>query len=230
LKLEGRTDVIEGEERGPSLEQAAHRAQASTDQNDPADRSDEDLLQGIAEGCERSFRTFFGRWAPPLGRFLRRATGSAETAEDLLQEAFLRVFAAAPRFEPRGSVRAWVYRICANLAYSYWRRERASPIRLEGGNGPDLERRAPDSQSPEQEHLRRSFRHDAVAALARCPENHRIVFLLKIDQGMTYEQIAEILRCPVGTAKSRFHFAVRRLREELRDWDDAIPADGRNGQ
>ncbi|MBD3163099.1 MAG: hypothetical protein GF328_13435, partial [Candidatus Latescibacteria bacterium] len=86
------------------------------------------LLRGIADGCEESFRLLFRRWGPRLGRFLERAGGSRETGEDLLQEAFVRVIRAAGSFEPRGSVGAWLHRICANLAYSHWRRETRSPF------------------------------------------------------------------------------------------------------
>jgi RNA polymerase sigma-70 factor (ECF subfamily) len=182
--------------------------------------SDIDLLKGVAENSEDAFRELFRRWSPRLARFLIRATGSRETGEDLLQETFLRILRAAPRFEPRGNAGAWIYRISANLAYSYWRRERAAPFLRSGTEAPPLEVMAPASQSPASQRLRRAFQRDAVSALTKCPHNQRMVFLLKIDQGLTYEEIAAVMRCPVGTAKSRFHFAVRKLREELKDWDN----------
>ena len=168
----------------------------------------------------------FRRWSPRLTRFLNRATGSRETGEDLLQETFLRILRAAPRFEPRGNAGAWIYRISANLAYSYWRRERAAPFARPGAATPPLEVMAPASQAPDSRMLRRAFRRDAISALNRCPYNQRMVFLLKIDQGLTYEEIAAVMRCPVGTAKSRFHFAVRKLREALKSWDDTSRRDG----
>jgi RNA polymerase sigma-70 factor (ECF subfamily) len=75
----------------------------------------------------------------------------------------------------------------------------------------------------------RALSGEIARALERMPENQRVVFLLKIDQGLTYERISEILRCPTGTAKSRFHFAVMRLRTELRDWADHGTSTGGNG-
>jgi RNA polymerase sigma-70 factor (ECF subfamily) len=181
--------------------------------------SDVELLKGVAANSEDAFRLLFRRWSPRLARFLTRATGSRETGEDLLQETFLRILRAAPRFEPRGNAGAWIYRISANLAYSYWRREKAAPFARTGAAPPSLEVMAPASQSPDARRQRRAFQRDAISALARCPYNQRMVFLLKIDQGLTYEEVAAVMRCPVGTAKSRFHFAVRKLREELKDWD-----------
>lgn len=182
--------------------------------------SDADLIRAVAAGSAASFRILFQRWAPRLGRFLHQVTGSRETAEDLLQEAFVRILRAAPRFEPRGAAASWMYRICANLAYSHWRRRRASPV-LEGWEAdalPDLP--AAERSGPEQYRIRRAIAEDARAALAAIPRNQRLVFLLKVDQGLTYEEVADVLQCPVGTAKSRFHHAVRKLQQLMRAWDD----------
>lgn len=186
--------------------------------------SDLALIQGIAEGCEESFRLLVRRWSPRLGRFLLQATGSRDVAEDLLQDAFLRILRAAPSFEPRGSVAAWMYRICANLAYSHWRRRKASPFaELPDPDAPP-EPAAPIDIARDRERL--AFERDARDALHRIPENYRLVFLLKVDQGLTYEDVAAILGCPVGTAKSRFHHAVRKLREELAAWHAGGDAHG----
>ena len=146
--------------------------------------SDVDLLKGVAGNCEGAFHILFRRWAPRLARFLARATGSREAGEDLLQETFLRILRAAPRFEPRGNAGAWIYRISANLAYSYWRRERASPFARSRSADPPLEVMAPASQNPDSKRLRRAFHRDAISALARCPQNQRMVFLLKMIDGI----------------------------------------------
>lgn len=182
--------------------------------------SDLELLRGIAAGSPEAFRCFYRRWAPRLGSFLTRVTGSSDTAEDLLQEAFLRILRAAPRYEERATVGAWVYRICANLAYSYWRRSARSPFEAgdplaEGAQIADTR-----AESPADRSERRAFREALDAALERLPANQRLVFLLKADRGLTYEEISAVLQCPEGTAKSRFHYAVLRLRDELRPWCD----------
>ena len=185
----------------------------------PENPSDAELLRGIAEGGELACRLFYRRWSPRLSRFLLHATGCRESADDLLQETFLRVLRAAPRFEPRGSAAAWVYRIAANLAYSHWRQQRRGawlqPLEYDG-----LEVPAP-AANPEQDRLRRTWMREAQQAVERLSENHRLVFLLKIDLTLTYEEIGEVLGCPTGTAKSRFHHAVRKLRVVLHHWEDA---------
>jgi RNA polymerase sigma-70 factor (ECF subfamily) len=183
--------------------------------------SDLELIDAIGSGDEDAFARLFARWAPRLGPFLNRATGSPEAGEELLQEAFMRIIRAAQRFDPRGDAGAWIYRICANLAYSYWRRERRAP-RAEA----DMDAYcAPASGNPQTHHERRAFRKDADDAIGRLPENQRLVFLLKVDRGLTYEEIGEILGCPSGTAKSRFHHAVLKLREALQAWRHEATAD-----
>jgi len=190
-------------------------------------RSDVELLGGIGRGCEESFRLFFRRWSPRLLRFLTQATGSREAGEDLLQEAFIRIYQAAPRYEPRGSIAAWLYRICANLAYSYWRRQRLARPAIDGDRAM-IELRAPASEEPDQARLLRAFEIDLDRALGNCGRNQRAVFLLKTCAGLTYAEIAETLECPVGTVKSRYHHAVRILRRSLERWECVDLAGGRS--
>jgi RNA polymerase sigma factor (sigma-70 family) len=222
-----------------------NRGGAESDPANGAGPDDAALIQAIGEGSENAFRELFVRWAPPLRRFLVRATGSRETGEDLLQEAFLRVLRAAARYVPDAPPGAWLYRICANLSYSFWRKEsrapraglppgdrpRADPVtgvdadRLSGAAGG---RSIPGwggsgmEHGPETLRLRGLFARDLESALADLPVNQRMAFLLKAGQGLTYEEAAEVLGCPEGTVKSRFHYAVLHLRIVLREWEDGI--------
>lgn len=188
--------------------------------NTEPETTDLELLRGIAAASPEAFRCFYRRWAPRLGSFLTRATGSRDTAEDLLQEAFLRILRAAPGFEDRSTVSAWVYRICANLAYSHWRRVARAPFQEGDASAAAAQCADVHAENPAERHERRAFRAALEAALERLPANQRLVFLLKVDRGLTYEEIGDVLRCPEGTAKSRFHYAVLKLRDELRPWCD----------
>lgn len=193
----------------------------------PETPSDLELIQGTAAGSEESFRLLFRRWSPRLGRFLIHATGSRETGEDLLQEAFLRILRAAPRFSPTGKVSSWMYRICANLAYSHWRRIRSSPLVYPGAYSAVVDGMADavsGGEAPDRRRDGSAFVQEARVALMQLPENQRMVFLLKVEQGLRYEEIASVLHCPLGTAKSRFHHAVRKLQELLRHWDESSQA------
>lgn len=187
--------------------------------------TDLELLLGVGRGCEHSFSELFHRWAPRLGVFLTRTTGSREVAEDLVQETFLRILRAAPAYRPHGSASAWIYRIAVNLAYSHWRRQRHAPARTGVPPEEHPHARTPDTDTPEAIYLRREFLRDLEGATRRLPANQRMVFQLKTGQGLTYEEIAAVLDCPEGTAKSRFHHAVRKLRAELREWDGAATSE-----
>ena len=184
----------------------------------PGEPSDLELLRGMDQSPEECLRLLYRRWGPSLRRFLVRATGSAEAGEDLLQEAFLRILRSAGRFQAKGQVRSWMYRICANLAYSRWRRQgRVVLSPRAGAELPEDGARGPDSRRS-----RRLFMAELEEAVFQLPENQRMVFLLKADQGLTYREIASTLLCPEGTVKSRFHLAVMRLREALREWEDGM--------
>lgn len=187
---------------------------------DPTARRDDELIRSVAEGCEESFTFLFRRWAPRLGRFLWQATGSRETADDLLQETFLRVLRSAPRFEAKGRASAWMYRISANLVYSHWRKEQVrigTVTTLAAEGAPPT---APVRMNPELHRWDQAFRGAAEEAMDRLPANQRLVFLLKARQGLTCAEIADILACPIGTVKSRLRLGVLRLREELREWGE----------
>ena len=195
---------------------AAEMTEGLQSPSDSNARSDLELLHGMETSPEESLGALVHRWGPRLRRFLVRACGSIESGEDLMQEAFLRIYQAAPEFQPQGEVSSWMYRICANLAYSYWRRRQKVAFQPLAGNEPDL--RSP-GEPPDRSRLRARFAQELELAVASLPANHRMVFLLKIDQGLTYREIASVLCCKEGTAKSRFHYAVRSLRAALREWE-----------
>jgi RNA polymerase sigma-70 factor (ECF subfamily) len=195
---------------------------ADPERREDAGPSDHALLAGIGNGSEEAFNVFFDRWAPRLGRFLLRGTGSRETSEDLLHEVFLRVLRSAPRFEPRGSVASWIFRIGANVLYSDWRRRRGSRVvPLHANEAAALA--VTTDEDPEARRVQSAFARDVAAALVKISESHRMVFRLKVEEGLTYAEIAAVVGCPVGTAKSRFHHAVRELRALLEDWADGEP-------
>lgn len=196
----------------------------------PGDRDDLELIQGIGDGCDDSFRTLWRRWSPRLRSFLIRATGSVETGEELLQDCFLRIIRSAATFEPHGKPSAWMYRICANLAYSYWRREGRSPISSVAGEPVAPMAVAPPRYAPDAKMLRGRFVADVDRALQQLPENQRLVFLLKVGQGLTYEDIARVLQCPVGTTKSRFHHGVMKMRTLLKEWENGFSTAAAGGE
>jgi RNA polymerase sigma-70 factor (ECF subfamily) len=128
-------------------------------------------------------------------------------AEDLLQEAFFRIWKAAPTWEPAAKVSTWIFRISHNLFLNEAARRREKSIET-----PEAELRA----DPASDLNRREIRSAVQKAIEALPEGERECLLLSEYNGFKYAEISEILGIPVGTVKSRMFSAVQRLRESLK--------------
>ncbi|MGE5579091.1 MAG: sigma-70 family RNA polymerase sigma factor [Bacillota bacterium] len=175
------------------------------------------------------------RLYPRLLAYLRRLTADGPAAEDCCQETMIRIVTHLPRFipsqgiDPWTSFQAWAFTIASNLYKDHLRRRvRVTPM----AEVPESRRRDPADSAPYGPGSGRGLRETAADAeteamakmglrslaetLAGLPVEQREVFLLKAYYGYSYGDIAAIVGCPEGTAKSRLHHAVRALRERLK--------------
>lgn len=149
---------------------------------------------------------------------LYRLTGSHETAEDLLQETFLRVVRKIGEYRHGGRFEAWLFRIAANLARDHARRarRRRPPGRLEGAprDGEPRPAEVPDASQPDpgQELLGKEAGERLNEHLQKMAEIDREIILLRHFSGLSFQEIADMLEIPLGTALARAHRALRRLR------------------
>lgn len=177
--------------------------------------------QGLIEACRAGKTEAYGllvqRYQDRLYPTVLRLAGCAEDAQDLVQEAFLRGYEKLGRFHGESSFYTWIYRIAVNLALSGRRRRRPCASLSEGPNGEASDPSADADQSDPSLPLERAERErivqDALSALA---PDHRAVVVMKEYDGLRYEEIAAVLRIPVGTVRSRLHRARCDLRERLR--------------
>lgn len=138
---------------------------------------------------------------PSLLGYFRRQPALASAAEDLLQDTFVRAFKRSDRLEPPVSQRAYLFGIARHVGLDALRRRRPT------------EELAPEAAAPaEVEDDRLEPMRRAIGAL---PGPQRETLLLKLQQDLSYEEIAAVLDIPVGTVRSRLHHAVRRLREQM---------------
>jgi len=152
---------------------------------------------------------------------LYRLTGSRETAEDLLQETFLRVVRTIAEYEHGGKFEAWLFRIAANLARDHARRvkRRGQPATLDASGrddaagGPALA--DPAAADPGGALIRREAGERLSECLADLSEMDREIILLRYFSELSFREIAEMLRVPLGTALARAHRALHRLRAAL---------------
>lgn len=175
------------------------------------------MIHGTWGGAESSRAEFEAAALPHLeamfrlARFLMR--GNRADAEDLVQDAVLRAFEAFPRFRPGTNLRAWLFQILRNTYADLLRRkgrqaELNDSIEAASESGPALEEfRAQATRSRAEA--------DVEAALAQLPAELRVALLLVDGEGMRYDEVAEVMDCPVGTVRSRLHRGRRLLRQQL---------------
>jgi len=138
----------------------------------------------------------FQRYAPRVYRTALRITGDAAEADDATQEVFLRVHDQLHRFEERSSFSTWIYRVTVNLAIDRTRTKARRPGSIDG-----VDAQAPDSATAPAE--RGDLERAVIAALSGLSEKLRTALVLRYLEDLSYEEIADVLECSIGTVKSR---------------------------
>jgi len=174
---------------------------------------DSDLVAAFLDGEERAFQELVERYQGRLLNFIYRTIGDRERGEDLVQEVFIRVYRHLHRFDRSRKFSTWVYTIASNLAKNELRNRARNPLVLfqtikKNWQDEDRPLQFEDSASrPDDLYRRRHLRELVENSVAQLPEHHRQVFILRELEGKSYEEIAEITACNLGTVKSRLNRA-----------------------
>ncbi len=186
---------------------AAIRAQLKT-------LDDAAVVTAFLGGEERAFQELVERYQTRLLNFVYRTIGDREKAEDLVQEVFIRVYRHLHRFDRSKKFSTWIYTIASNLAKNELRNRSRNPLvffqTLKKNWQPDDDRplQFEDSSSrPDDLYRKRHLRALVEESVEQLPEHHRQVFVLRELEGKSYEEIAEITGCNLGTVKSRLNRA-----------------------
>ena len=180
---------------------------------DLATLDDTALVSEFLAGEPRAFDAIVDRYQVRLLNFVYRIVGDRERAEDLVQEAFIRVHRHLGRFDRSKKFSTWVYTIASNLAKNELRNRSRNPLVLFSSitQGWDDEERPLEFEDPQarpDDEFRRKHVKEAVEqSVAKLPAHHREVFVLRELEGRSYEEIAEITHCNLGTVKSRLNRA-----------------------
>ena len=180
------------------------------------DDSDEALMARIARGDERAFRALASRHLPVMLALARRILGNAADAEDVAQEAMLRVWTHAPRWQPLALFRTWLTRVVVNLCLD--RKRRAPWVALDAAG--EIVDPAPGAGEKAERDERDRL---VAAAIGELPERQRAAIVLTYGDGMSNAQVAEILDTSVSAVETllvRGKQNLRRALERVIDEDD----------
>jgi RNA polymerase sigma-70 factor (ECF subfamily) len=189
----------------------------------PPPDSDEDFLLRLRAGDREVFGPLVRRYERELFGYLRRYLGDDDLADDVFQNTFIQVFLKIRQYEPGRPARPWLYAIATNQAIDALRRKnRRADRRADAAVAPDedgeprplFELLAEPGDGPPDHADRAEQRERVRAAVDRLPDLLRQVIILAYFQGLKYRDVADVLRIPVGTVKSRLHAAVTKLTEE----------------
>ena len=181
-------------------------------------RTDEELVARATAGDLDSFNQLVSRWERPIYALAYRTLGREEDARDVVQEAFLRAFRGLKGFRSEAKFSSWLYRITLNLCRDWIRRERRAPVvqTPEGVDAVDLaDEQATPAESVEDLVSRREMSRAVARAMAELPEEQRTAILLKEYHGLTFQEIADTLACPLSTVKTRLYQGLSVLRRRL---------------
>src|SRR5712691_9885149 len=174
---------------------------------------DSAVVTACLGGEERAFTELVERYQTRLLNFIYRTIGDRDRAEDLVQEVFIRVHRHLHRFDRSKKFSTWVYTIASNLAKNELRNRSRNPLVLfqavqKNFQDDDRPLQFEDATSrPDDMYRKRHLREIVEESVAKLPEHHRHVFVLRELEGKSYEEIAEITDCNLGTVKSRLNRA-----------------------
>ncbi len=188
--------------------------------------SDAELVGSFLGGEERAFQELVERYQVRLLNFIYRTIGDRERAEDLVQEVFIRVYRHIHRFDTSKKFSTWIYTIASNLAKNELRNRSRNPLILfQAITGTRTEDERPlqfedFTSRPDDLYQKRHLRALVEETVAQLPEHHRQVFVLREIEGKSYEEIAEITHCNLGTVKSRLNRARNAFAAIIEPWVD----------
>jgi len=186
------------------------------------DASDLSLVRRVQRGDKGAFDALVLKYQHKLVKLVMRYVRNAAEAEDIAQEAFIKAYRALPQFRGDSAFYTWLYRIAINTAKNAVVSRDRSPIeydldRSNSDESYDMQGRMKDSETPEGLVLTDEIRTTVNAAIDALPEDLRTAIVLRELEGLSYEEIAAAMDCPVGTVRSRIFRAREAIDRRLRE-------------
>jgi len=186
--------------------------------------TDEELIVKFLAGNTAAFNTLVWRWQKPIFNFIMRYIGDADKAKDVMQQTFIRAYQNLPKLRQKGKFTTWLFQIAVNQCKTELLQSKRTYIPIDhihahpegnrSGNDPQHVLKTKDNSMGNQAELSRILNQ----ALQSIPSEQRIVVIMKNYHELKFWEIAEILKEPLNTIKSRLYYGLRAMRKVLEDW------------
>ena len=178
--------------------------------------NDSDLVANAVSGLDGSFEELVRRYQRPISAYVYRMVGNYESALDLTQEIFIKVYNSLRRYRSEFKFSTWIYKIAHNSAVDHLRRTATREQSIIAGTENDTFELPLESGrlSPEQESEQKERRIEIESVIRALPANYRELVVLRHSQDLTYEEIVEVTGLPLGTVKNRL-FRAREMMRQL---------------
>ncbi|KAB2888946.1 MAG: RNA polymerase sigma factor [Kofleriaceae bacterium] len=193
--------------------------------------ADEDLMVRYQQGEVRAFEILLGRHRKSVFNFILRYVGDKETAEDLLQETFMRVIKGADAYKRQAKFTTWLYTIARNLCVDQTRRRKHrrhasldAPMAADDDSGTLLDVLPSSEMASDRKSVNKQLYQRLQGAIGALSEEQREVFLMREFLDMPFKQIADVVGVPENTVKSRMRYALEKLRLDLDEYKDLAKA------
>ncbi|MGV8933001.1 MAG: RNA polymerase sigma factor RpoE [Gallionellaceae bacterium] len=182
---------------------------------------DQQLVERAQRGDKHAFELLVGKYQRRLGRLISRFVRDSAEVEDVTQEAFIKAYRALPSFRGDSAFYTWLYRIGINTAKNYLvalGRRAPTSTQYDAEESEDFESSdlLHDLNTPEQELMSKEVAGVVNSTLQKLPDDLRTALTLREIEGLSYEEIAEIMNCPIGTVRSRIFRARETVAANLR--------------
>ncbi len=186
------------------------------------DASDLSLVQRVQRGERSAYDLLVIKYQHKVVKLVMRYLRDPADAEDVAQEAFMKAYRALPQFRGDSAFYTWLYRIAINTAKNALAARDRNPVSYEldthnGDDSTDMVSRLKDPETPEGLALTEEIRNTVNAAIDALPEDLRTAIVLRELEGLSYEEIAVSMDCPVGTVRSRIFRAREAIDRSLRE-------------
>ena len=181
---------------------------------------DQLLVERVQKGDKRAFDLLIQKYQHRIVSLVSRYVSDPSEAQDVAQEAFIKAYRAIKRFRGDSAFYTWLYRIAINTAKNWIvaknRRPPSSDIDAVDAEQYGISDRLRETSTPENELLREEIERTVFATIASLPEDLRTAIMLREMDGMSYEEIATTMECPIGTVRSRIFRAREAIDEKLK--------------